>query len=108
MSDGCVAKLRLQSGSYLLSSVSSVQVHALCKDLFVASVRGFWPTTFALSWTAILLKYRPNPELAFLACAFIGEADYLVTGDKDLLVLREIGPLKIVSPTQFRELLETG
>ena len=43
-----------------------------------------------------------------LACAFIGEADYLVTGDKDLLVLREIGPLKIVSPTQFRELLETG
>lgn len=41
-----------------------------------------------------------------LAYALVGAADYLVTGDKDLLALRDlITGLAIVTPAQFVELL---
>lgn len=40
-----------------------------------------------------------------LAYAVVGEADYLVTGDKDLLVLEKIGEVAIVSPADFAKLL---
>ncbi len=44
-----------------------------------------------------------------LAYALIASADYLVTGDKDLLVLRDqITGLTIVPPTQLAQLLELG
>ena len=36
-----------------------------------------------------------------LAHALVSEADYLVTGDKDLLVLKKVGRLRIVSPSEF-------
>lgn len=41
-----------------------------------------------------------------LAYAMVNEADYLVTGDKDLLSLQgQIADLKIVTPSQFTEIL---
>ena len=40
-----------------------------------------------------------------LAYAMVGEADYLVTGDKDLLVLENIDRLKIITPALFARLL---
>lgn len=40
-----------------------------------------------------------------LAYGVTGEADYLVTGDDDLLVLKQVGGLKIVSPTEFYKIL---
>jgi len=40
-----------------------------------------------------------------LAYAVVGEADYLVTGDKDLLVLEKIEGVAIVSPAAFAERL---
>lgn len=43
-----------------------------------------------------------------LAYALIGGADYLVTGDQDLLSLQQIGPITIVSPAQFATLIERG
>ncbi len=43
----------------------------------------------------------------FLVCALLGHADYLVTGDKDLLVLETIGTTQIVSPTFFAAALDT-
>ncbi len=41
-----------------------------------------------------------------LAYALLGRADYLVTGDDDLLVLGEIEGVKIMPPAEFREILE--
>lgn len=41
-----------------------------------------------------------------LAYGTVGECDYLVTGDDDLLVLKKVGNLKIVSPTEFYEIIE--
>jgi len=40
-----------------------------------------------------------------LAYALLGRADYLVTGDEDLLVLGEIEGVKIVPPVEFRRIL---
>jgi len=44
---------------------------------------------------------RDRDDDYLLAHALVGEADYLVTGDTDLLVLSEVGKLKIVSPSDF-------
>jgi putative PIN family toxin of toxin-antitoxin system len=45
----------------------------------------------------------PNDD-AVLACAVKSEADYLVTGDKDLLVLERYGKTKILTPREFEML----
>lgn len=51
---------------------------------------------------------EPVPEVGrdkkddyLLAYAMVGEADYLVSGDKDLQVIGRIGRVKIVSPQDF-------
>ncbi|HKT17264.1 MAG TPA: putative toxin-antitoxin system toxin component, PIN family [Stellaceae bacterium] len=44
---------------------------------------------------------RDPKDNKFLALAIAGRADYLVTGDKDLLVLGRIGATPIVAPSDF-------
>lgn len=44
-----------------------------------------------------------------LACALLGRANYLVTGDKDLLTLAgQVKGLTILSSAQFADLLTKG
>ena len=40
-------------------------------------------------------------DIAIVSSALNGEADVLVTGDKEMLALRRVGPLEILSPRQF-------
>lgn len=42
----------------------------------------------------------PDDDL-ILFCAVTAEADFLVTGDKDLLAIREHGKIKIIDPREF-------
>lgn len=42
-----------------------------------------------------------------IAYAVIGEADYLVSGDSDLLALDQVDGVKIVTPRQFSDLCES-
>jgi uncharacterized protein len=42
-----------------------------------------------------------------LAYALVGRADYLVTGDADLLMFRRLGNTQIVTPRDFGRILET-
>jgi putative PIN family toxin of toxin-antitoxin system len=44
---------------------------------------------------------RDTDDLHILGLAKIGKADYLVTGDDDLLVLNRFGRCRIVTPRQF-------
>ncbi len=69
----------------------------------------------ALSLIAIIPKpiTEPIPEVGrdykddyLLAYGIIEECDYLVTGDEDLLVLKKIENLKIVSPLTFSKILK--
>lgn len=43
----------------------------------------------------------------FLACAVEAKADYIVTGDEDLLILKEYEGITIVTPREFLEILKT-
>lgn len=49
---------------------------------------------------------RDRNDDFLLIAAVIAGADYLVTGDKDLLVLGEFEGVRIVSPADFAELLD--
>ncbi|MBI4149646.1 hypothetical protein HY491_04310 [Candidatus Woesearchaeota archaeon] len=40
-----------------------------------------------------------------IACAFDGKADYVVTGDPDLLELQEFKGIKILTAKKFLELM---
>jgi putative PIN family toxin of toxin-antitoxin system len=41
-----------------------------------------------------------------LACALAAKADYLVTGDADLLVLKNFRGIKIISPRDFEAMFD--
>ncbi|MDD3847524.1 MAG: putative toxin-antitoxin system toxin component, PIN family [Syntrophorhabdaceae bacterium] len=47
---------------------------------------------------------RDPDDDKILACASVSQADYLVTGDEDLLVIRQYGATKILSPRDFEGL----
>lgn len=46
----------------------------------------------------VLRDYNDN---IFLQLAHVCKADYLITGDKDLLIIKEIGTTRIVNPEKF-------
>lgn len=51
---------------------------------------------------------RDREDDYLFAYAEAGQADYLVSGDKDILVLADVGfPFKIVSPAEFLAVLRT-
>lgn len=58
---------------------------------------------------AILIKKTPRVDIVsedpeddkFLSCALAGRADYIITSDRHLLVLRKFRGTKIIKPTQF-------
>ena len=52
--------------------------------------------------TAVAQDVRDNPVLA---CGVDGQADYVVTGDMDLLTLRQFQAIKIVTPNYFLQIL---
>ena len=49
---------------------------------------------------------RDKDDDVVLATALAGNADVIVTGDEDLLVLRTFRGIRILSPRQFLELLD--
>ncbi|MGK5089244.1 putative toxin-antitoxin system toxin component, PIN family [Bdellovibrionota bacterium FG-2] len=51
------------------------------------------------------LACRDSDDIKILALALNARADVIVTGDQDRLVLKTIGPVMIVSPREFWDLL---
>ena len=49
---------------------------------------------------------RDADDNNILACALAAEADYIVTGDKDLLELKSYRGIKIITPKDFELLFE--
>ncbi len=58
-----------------------------------------WPVEIPVSFP------RDVKDAKFLACALAADADFLVTGDKDFTEARKLGRTKIVSVSQFNELV---
>lgn len=48
---------------------------------------------------------RDSKDNKFLACGAEARVDYIVTGDEDLLVLKEYEGITVISPREFVELL---
>jgi len=46
---------------------------------------------------------RDKKDNKIIDCAFDGKADYIVTGDPDLLELKEFREIKIVTAKEFLE-----
>jgi uncharacterized protein len=44
---------------------------------------------------------RDSQDDKIIACAVAAQADYIVSGDKDLLVLKKYGQIKIISASEF-------
>jgi putative PIN family toxin of toxin-antitoxin system len=53
------------------------------------------------------IEIKDKDDLAILSCALNGEAYLFVTGDNELLGLKKIGKMEIVSPRAFWEKLKT-
>jgi putative PIN family toxin of toxin-antitoxin system len=51
---------------------------------------------------------RDPKDDAIVACAKEGEADYIVSGDQDLLTLGEYEGIRVVTPRRFVEILAGG
>lgn len=49
---------------------------------------------------------RDEEDDKFLACGFEAKADYIVTGDRDLLIVKEYMGTKIVTPREFLRVLK--
>ena len=47
-----------------------------------------------------------EPDNRILECALKAKADYIVSGDSDLLDLKEYEGIKIITPAQFLKILE--
>lgn len=54
-------------------------------------------------------SYSRDPDDdKFINCARSGEIGYIISGDKDLLVLEEMRGIKIVSVSDFLNIIESG
>lgn len=58
--------------------------------------------------TPIPVATRDPKDDYLIAYAVLGKADYLVTVDKDLLVLEKVGKVKIVHSGEFRAILKSS
>jgi predicted nucleic acid-binding protein len=52
--------------------------------------------------------YRDPDDDQVIACAVVGEADVIVSGDNDLLALERVRDIPILTAAQFLEMLEQG
>ena len=73
---------------------------------FIGTMRDVATLLTPLSQPAPPVVRDPNDD-SLLAHALAAQADYLVTGDADLLALgNEVAPLRILSPADFVRLLD--
>ncbi|MBE2223326.1 MAG: putative toxin-antitoxin system toxin component, PIN family [Anaerolineae bacterium] len=87
---------------YLLNMISETQLHqflvllhSLCEEI-------------PLITEAIPPITRDPKDDYLIAYAVIGQADYLISGDKDLLILETVGAVSVVDSGQFRQILRNG
>lgn len=86
---------------HLANKITPAQL-ALLRDLLQSVAERIAPIEEAIPSIG-----RDRKDDYLIAYAVVGEADYLVTGDKDLLVLEEIAGVRILTTVAFATLLST-
>jgi putative PIN family toxin of toxin-antitoxin system len=82
------------------------KLNAAERDELLAEYLPWCETVPAFSKTTGLPACRDPKDEQFLILARDGNADFLVTGDKDLLVVNALTSVEIVTPEQLRNRIE--
>jgi putative PIN family toxin of toxin-antitoxin system len=64
-----------------------------------------WQNSEMINVCSTIELCRDPKDNFLLALAKDGNADYLITGDKDLLILKQFGKTKIINVAEFEQLL---
>lgn len=78
--------------------LTEAEQHLLLRELFVKSS----VTSGELDLSGVT---RDPKDDAIIACAVEGDADYVVSGDEDILVLERYRDVKMINPADFAALL---
>ncbi|MCL5992498.1 MAG: putative toxin-antitoxin system toxin component, PIN family [Bacteroidetes bacterium] len=62
---------------------------------------------FANKTPSIIVVINDPDDDKFIECAVELGAEYIITGDKELLSIKQFGNIKIVNPKQFLDIFET-
>jgi len=73
-------------------------------DRFVALIAAL-SEVVELAVNIPVISHDPDDDL-IIACAVVGRADFIVSGDKDLLTLNQVGRISILTATEFLQRLE--
>ncbi len=101
-------KMTVYRSYYLTQEICSVLVRPKFKDLFTLSYFEDFIERYEKSTTLIIVSSkvsvcRDEDDNFLLALAKDAKADFLITGDKDLLVLQNYEATRIVTINQFLE-----
>jgi putative PIN family toxin of toxin-antitoxin system len=107
----CLSGHTVIASEYILSEVrekltGKIALPSSIADDIIAYLREYSILAVPLPVTDV--ECRDKEDLPVLGTALAGHADYLITGDKDLLVLERYKNIPIVTPRQFWELLRAG
>lgn len=97
----------LLSGELLDEILKNLSFKIKLSDKIVGNVGAFLKE-HAKMFTPVTLDQntcRDPDDVKILGLAVAGNANYIVTGDKDLLVIREFQGILILNPRSFSELL---
>ena len=105
-----LSQFRLVTSNILLTELTSVLRRPQWRRILVSTAYGHFlalvkDDAAVVSPTQTVTVCRDPEDNALLECAWAGRADYLVTGDPDLLTLDPFHGTRIVRPTEFLRLL---
>ena len=100
------------SSAVLLTEVSRVLAYPKIRDKYHLAPQVSEAILTSLALLSDIVSVPHTPKLTrdpqddpLLACALHGEADFVVSGDSDILILKEFHRIRLVTPQNFLKLL---
>jgi putative PIN family toxin of toxin-antitoxin system len=111
LAEKAILKIIEKEDSLLVSVHTIDEVLSVLSSKFGRDREGLSHVAVTLSELAELVKsarriklLKDEPDNRILECAIYGKADFLVTGDKEILRLQEYKGVKIISLKEYLEL----
>ena len=106
----CADVLRavLAEHDLVIGDVILIELHRILTTKFKLPLDRIKAVEAVLAAVPSDLRIRDPADRWILATAVAGDADVLVTGDQDLLVVTADSPIPILDPRSFWELLRVG
>ena len=99
----------LQEVEEVLNREKIIQITKMTKAEIKKFLQDLIDIAFIVSGNVAVQVVQKDPDDdKFIAVAIEGKADYIVSGDKPLLNIKEYMGIKIISPKDFMRLLKKG